>query len=557
MRSGREIDRAFARGGAGASVRDQLARYPSFQLRADELADRLRREARRVSELAALLAERDAIAREREALARRRGDLDGEGVGLHAEWRALWAAFGVAPRLPLEMQAVLGKVAGLIDSGERGRAEAGRRRLAAQQALARFESDWAALMARLRLPASASGAEVQAVLDELRRLFAQVDAIGQLRTRIEAIQRDALAFETDVRALVDRHLPELAALSLEQAAEELTARYDRARRDLEQRARIDQDLREAGDQLLALEHRGMHAGKVTTELMRAARVSNMEALEAAERTSEQARALDRALAEVEDDLLSHGEGASIDTLIAETAELQPDRLRARLEDIKDELEKASEDHASAAHAIGSIEAGLDLMRRDDSAAQAAVEAEQQLCRIKALARSYARKRLAAELLAQQIRRYRDRNQGPILTCASALFARMTLGRYPTLQVGYKESDEPVLLCVDARGRSVALTALSDGTRDQLYLALRLASLMRFAEHAEPMPLVLDDVLIHFDDERTRAALQVLGEFAATTQVLFFTHHARLIDLAREALPPGRLVEHRLIEEDEPRDAFAS
>ena len=52
---------------------------------------------------------------------------------------------------------------------------------------------------------------------------------------------------------------------------------------------------------------------------------------------------------------------------------------------------------------------------------------------------------------------------------------MTLGRYPSLQVGYKDGDEPVLLCVDARGRSVALASLSDGTRDQLYLALRLAS----------------------------------------------------------------------------------
>jgi uncharacterized protein YhaN len=371
------------------------------------------------------------------------------------------------------------------------------------------------------------------------------------------MRRDAFAFEVEVRTLVERHLPELRALPLEQAAEELTVRYDRARRDLEQRARIDQDLREAREQLLALEQRGMHAARATTALMRAARVSNLEALEAAERASEQARALDHTLCEVEDELLSHGEGASIAALIAETAELQPDRLRARLEDVRDELEKVSEDHAGAAHAIGSIEAGLELMRRDDSAAQAAAEAEQQLCRVKALARSYARKHLAAELLAQQIRRYRDKNQGPILTRATELFSRMTLGRYPMLQVGYKDSDEPVLLCVDARGRSVALPALSDGTRDQLYLALRLASLMRFVEHAEPLPLVLDDILIHFDDERARAALQVLGEFAATTQVLFFTHHARLCELAREALPSGQLIEHRLIEEGEPRDAFAS
>ena len=61
----------------------------------------------------------------------------------------------------------------------------------------------------------------------------------------------------------------------------------------------------------------------------------------------------------------------------------------------------------------------------------------------------------------------------------------------------------------------------------------------------PLPLVVDDVLIHFDDARARAALAVLGELAASTQVLLFTHHARHVELAREAVADGRLVEHEL------------
>jgi uncharacterized protein YhaN len=55
-----------------------------------------------------------------------------------------------------------------------------------------------------------------------------------------------------------------------------------------------------------------------------------------------------------------------------------------------------------------------------------------------------------------------------------------------------------------------------------------------------MPLIVDDVLIHFDDDRARAALEVLGELSEHTQVLFFTHHARLVELAREAIPQGKL-----------------
>jgi uncharacterized protein YhaN len=77
------------------------------------------------------------------------------------------------------------------------------------------------------------------------------------------------------------------------------------------------------------------------------------------------------------------------------------------------------------------------------------------------------------------------------------------------------------------------------------LALRLASLERYLEHNEALPLVLDDVLIHFDDQRAERALAVLGELSQRVQILFFTHHARLLELARKAVPLGRLFEHEL------------
>jgi uncharacterized protein YhaN len=86
--------------------------------------------------------------------------------------------------------------------------------------------------------------------------------------------------------------------------------------------------------------------------------------------------------------------------------------------------------------------------------------------------------------------------------------------------------------------------LSDGTRDQLYLALRLATIERFAVHAEPLPLVLDDAFVHFDDARARAALTALADLAPRAQVLFFTHHERLVAIAEDALG-ARCTVHRL------------
>ena len=86
--------------------------------------------------------------------------------------------------------------------------------------------------------------------------------------------------------------------------------------------------------------------------------------------------------------------------------------------------------------------------------------------------------------------------------------------------------------------------VSDGTRDQLYLSLRIASIERQLEGNEPIPVILDDILVHFDDERAKLALGQLGELAERTQVLYFTHHERVRQLAREVLGE-RLQEHTL------------
>jgi uncharacterized protein YhaN len=77
--------------------------------------------------------------------------------------------------------------------------------------------------------------------------------------------------------------------------------------------------------------------------------------------------------------------------------------------------------------------------------------------------------------------------------------------------------------------------MSDGTQDQLYLALRLASLEKFSADGEPLPLLVDDALVNFDNARAGAALKVLADLEPKTQVIFFTHHQHMVELAGEAV----------------------
>jgi uncharacterized protein YhaN len=88
--------------------------------------------------------------------------------------------------------------------------------------------------------------------------------------------------------------------------------------------------------------------------------------------------------------------------------------------------------------------------------------------------------------------------------------------------------------------------MSDGTRDQLFLALRLATIELQRDQQDPLPFVVDDILVGFDDERSKACLEVLAEFAQKTQVLVFTHHSMVAQAANELGQERGVFVHKLV-----------
>jgi uncharacterized protein YhaN len=60
-----------------------------------------------------------------------------------------------------------------------------------------------------------------------------------------------------------------------------------------------------------------------------------------------------------------------------------------------------------------------------------------------------------------------------------------------------------------------------------------------------LPFIADDLLLHLDDTRAKAAFRALAKVAETGQVLFFTHNPHMLALARDAVPAGLLGEHHL------------
>ncbi|MFT7304834.1 MAG: hypothetical protein ACI9P7_000092, partial [Candidatus Azotimanducaceae bacterium] len=104
-----------------------------------------------------------------------------------------------------------------------------------------------------------------------------------------------------------------------------------------------------------------------------------------------------------------------------------------------------------------------------------------------------------------------------------------------LSVVFDDQDNAQLTGVRPNGEKVPASGMSTGTADQLYLALRIASVEDYRSRADSLPFVADDLFINFDDDRAAAGFRVLADLAQNTQVLFFTHHQHLVDIARIAL----------------------
>ena len=190
--------------------------------------------------------------------------------------------------------------------------------------------------------------------------------------------------------------------------------------------------------------------------------------------------------------------------------------------------------ASLSNEFGAQKIAFDALDGTDQGARAEAQRQEAIAAMADAAERYLRLQTAARLLKWSIDKFRETKQGPMLSKASTIFNGLTMASFSRLLVD-SEGETPRLFGVRPSGEQVDVTGMSEGSRDQLYLALRLAALELQVEQGFSMPLIADDLFINFDDRRTAAGLKVLGDLSRNMQVVFLTHHDHLVPLAKEVL----------------------
>ncbi len=585
---------------------------------ADDISDRLRREADRVAKKAHLLSEISSFEEEKERLQSEKEQLNRQFHNLQEDWEKTWSRANIKPLSPQEMREWINLYRQLIQQSETinshstqiddiaNRIEALRTEilsnllsaglqiedktiplknligladsyvernvnaineslrlkdrlnellkqkekeekemLSCGQEIEELMPEWSALVRDLGLSDQAVLFDVNVYLEMEQELFKKIDDAKGFSKRIDDIKRDAVEFSKNVNELISKAAPELQSMSVQLAVTEIYLRLLNAKQDDTKIVQIKKQMKQKEEQLEKTNKSILEKRAKLRIMCQQAGCADEDKLAEIEQKSKKAVYLQDMIEQAQKHLRAYCGSKSLDEFIKEAEMEDVDAIGSKLIKIDGDIINCENELSEVDRTIGELENEMKRMDGGDLANESMQKAEGLLADIRTNVERYLKLRLASSILNYEIEIYRQRNQSPLLKRAEEIFTSLTLNSFISISTSYDENDRVVLVCKRPSGEEVGIEGMSEGTRDQLYLSLRLASLEKYLAENEPLPFIVDDILVNFDDRRAESCLKILTELSKKTQVIFFTHHKHLVEIAKDAIAPEQLQIHSL------------
>lgn len=402
---------------------------------------------------------------------------------------------------------------------------------------------WKQQCAAVSLPEGTSPHAGLVLLRERKDLLAKFDEWQELSSKSQTTIQAIAQYEKHVEQ-------KAAALGITGDTNEalesgLWKLLSEARKSQERFDQLDEQVEEANNELEKAQSLVAKSEKTFKGLMELAGLNTAEELEPLLANLEKRHTVQAHIDNFRQTLGELARGQSVDEFVARVQSENVEELPSR----KMKIESTQSEKKAALQAVQEALVGLNRQKHDlekvgDAAADFRQQAESCAATLKQAAARFLRLRLATQFLQAQIEQFRKENQGPLLQKSGEVFQAITRGAFSGLGAMFNADDSPVLVGTRPDQSEVPVEGLSEGSRDQLYLALRLAALDGYLADHEPMPLILDDLLITFDDERAKAILPQLRNLANRTQIFLFTHHEHLVELCRQTVGIDQFHLHR-------------
>ncbi|RKP54327.1 hypothetical protein D7Z26_13275 [Cohnella endophytica] len=212
-------------------------------------------------------------------------------------------------------------------------------------------------------------------------------------------------------------------------------------------------------------------------------------------------------------------------------------LSALLDERKRNLAEGEDRRSELLDLRGRLAQELALQRRDSEREDSRQRVLELQSKLEQLAGRYAVLSIADRLIVRTKAIFEEEKQPEVLLRASRYFSQMTNRAYVRIVA---PGDTKALLAETEDRKLLDSSFLSRGTQEQLYLSMRFA-LCDAASPEHPLPLLLDDLFVHFDERRLSRTLPVLEELSRTRQIILFTCHRHVAELIGTGLPEARRV----------------
>lgn len=372
------------------------------------------------------------------------------------------------------------------------------------------------------------------ILTGLSAARSEYEKAESLDVRIAEMQEGLEQFELEVDSLRIDIAKDLEAMPPEDAAIELSSRHDTAKQNAQNHKKLVVD-QEKLNRRIAKKENDLESveAEIDVLLSVADADSERELVEVAKRVTkyaelkmanEDAKKQIRIARSTDDakEFKKELQKADADSIAADQRELQTQISQLEM--------SYDETHASFTLAKSKV----DQLDGRSRAAELAIELESSRSQLENAVDRWAPLVLAQALMKRAIERFEREHQPAMLKEVERLFCRMTADRYTTVQ--RKLDEQGTLQVVENDGKLKEPHELSTGTRQQLFLAIRLAYINHYCRDTEPLPIVMDDVLVNFDDDRFLQTIHVLREIAESVQIIFLTCHNHMVDRIGEAIP---------------------
>lgn len=382
-------------------------------------------------------------------------------------------------------------------------------------------------------------AEVREILTAIADLGPTVEKKAGLADRIAKMERDQAEFAAEVAILAQElNVPSNSGAVLDLAAA-IEDRVQKAKAARSVRAEKEKDLKRVQEKRRAL---------IETVAIHEKRKAEVMAFFSVGSLVEVGAALQKIATKV--DLQKRAELAATDILNAvslpalDKAEQALDAMdRADLEAefferkarFEDQDQRSREFFSAHSKALDQIEA----IGGDDAVAKIEERRRTILLEIEEGALRYLKLRAGIAAAEQALRVYRDRHRSSMMARACEAFQTISRGVYRGLAT-QPEKESEILVAISNEGGSKVASELSKGTRFQLYLALRVAGYHEFASSRRPVPFIADDIMETFDDFRAEEAFRLFAGMAEVGQVIYFTHHRHICEIAQRICPGTKI-----------------